>query len=91
MALPREAAKPHPPPGGIKWILNFRVRTQRPAGSGRGSAEDAPPASVLKELTLCTASVPLHQAQSVPQGVKCPFTYVPLHTPEQAEECLRRP
>lgn len=49
-------------------------------------------ASVLKELTLRTAPVPLHQGtENASQGVKCPFTYVPLHTPEQAEECLRRP
>lgn len=49
-------------------------------------------ASVLKELTLRTASVASSWGtESVPRGMKCPVTCVPLHTPEQAEEWLRRP
>lgn len=58
-----------------------------PRGPERGGGL---PASVLKELTPCTTSVPLHQGTaSGPQGM--PFHQCALHTPEQAEERLRRP
>lgn len=58
MAIPLEIVEdPAPldlgvPPGGIKWILNFTEQR------GLADSRRHPLASVLKELTQCTAGVP---------------------------------
>lgn len=85
----RGQPSPQPPPGGITWI--FTVGTQRPRRFWKrqgGRMRPRPQSSKSSHR----ARAPLHQGtESAPRGVKCPFTSVPLHTPEQAEECLRRP